>query len=219
MSDRRSRIMCFGDSLTWGWIPVADGAPSERYDRDERWTGVLAAELGDSAEIIEEGLSGRAVAGDPTDPRLAAAPYLPAALASHLPLDLVIIMLGTNDTKAFMHREPVDIGAAAGVLIGHVKGSAGGIGTRYPAPRVLLVAPPPLGDIPDPWFATTWVGGQQKMTALRDVYAALAAFNKIEFFDAGTVISAVGVDGVHFTAENNRALGVALAEKIRPILG
>lgn len=217
MTDRR-RIMCFGDSLTWGWIPVPDGAPSDRYDRGERWTGVLAAELGETVEIIEEGLSGRAVSGDPTDPRLAAAPYLPAALASHLPLDLVIIMLGTNDTKAFMHREPVDIGAAMGMLIGQVKGSAGGIGTRYPAPAVLLVAPPPLGDIPDRWFATTWVGGHEKMIALRDVYAALAAFTKIPFFDAGTVITEVGVDGVHFTAENNRALGTALAAQVRTIL-
>jgi lysophospholipase L1-like esterase len=219
MTDVRRRIMCFGDSLTWGWIPVVDGQPSERYDFSQRWTGVLAAELGEGHEIIEEGLNGRTVAGDPTDDRLAAAEYLPAALASHLPLDLVIIMLGTNDTKAFMHREPVDIGAAAAVLIGQVRHSTGGIGTRYPAPKILLVAPPPLVDIPHPWFATTWVGGREKTLALRDVYAALADFNKIDFFDAGSVVTTGGVDGVHFTAENNRDLGLALAEKVRAVLG
>lgn len=63
-------IMCFGDSLTWGWVPVAEGAPSWRYPRDVRWTGVLADRLGDGYHVVEEGLSARTTtADDPADPR------------------------------------------------------------------------------------------------------------------------------------------------------
>lgn len=218
MADDVRRIMCFGDSLTWGWIPVEGGAPSERYSPDVRWTGVLGSELGADVEIIEEGLSGRTVAGDHTDDRLAAADYLPAALASQLPLDLVIMMLGTNDTKAFLHREPIDIAAAMSILVGQVTGSAGGVGTEYPAPRLLLVAPPPLTEIPHPWFEAIWVGGRQKTEALAGLYKALADFTGVDFFDAGSAISTGGVDGIHFTEQNNHDLGVALAPVVRELL-
>src|ERR1700750_1283342 len=95
----RKRVLCFGDSLTWGWIPVAEGMPTQRYPRDVRWTGVLADRLGEGYEVIEEGLSARTTnVDDPTDPRLNAGAYLPGSLASHLPLDLVILLLGTTHT-------------------------------------------------------------------------------------------------------------------------
>ena len=69
MSDQR--ILCFGDSLTWGWVPVADGMPTERFPREVRWTGVLAEQLGDGHLVIEEGLSARTTnLDDPVDPRL-----------------------------------------------------------------------------------------------------------------------------------------------------
>lgn len=214
-----TRIMCFGDSLTWGWIPVEGAAPSARYGPTERWTGVLAAELGDAFQIVEEGLSARAAGGDPTDSRLDAARYLPAALASHFPLDLVIIMLGTNDTKDYLHRSARDIGVAMSVLAGQVQTSTGGVGTEYPAPQLLLVSPPPLADHPDPWFAEIFAGGRAKSLELPRIYSALAGFTGSHFFDAGTVISTDGIDGVHFTAENNRDLGIALAGKVKEIFG
>ncbi|MEO1797934.1 MAG: GDSL-type esterase/lipase family protein, partial [Pseudomonadota bacterium] len=139
MSEKR--IMCFGDSLTWGWIPVAEGVPTTRYPAEVRWTGVLKAALGEGTTIIEEGLSARTtMLSDPTDPRLDGSAYLPSALASHLPLDLVILMLGTNDTKAYFHRTPFEIAAGMSKLVGQVLGSAGGVGTVYPAPEVLIIA-------------------------------------------------------------------------------
>jgi len=96
------RLLCFGDSLTWGWVPVPEMSPTTRFPYDERWTGVLAKALDKDYEVIEEGLSARTTSiDDPVDPRLNGSAYLPSALASHLPLDLVIIMLGTNDTKSF----------------------------------------------------------------------------------------------------------------------
>ncbi|BBY18816.1 SGNH/GDSL hydrolase family protein [Mycolicibacterium litorale] len=213
------RVLCFGDSLTWGWVPVEDGVPTERYPRDVRWTGILADELGSDYEIIEEGLSARTTtADDPGDPRLNASAYLPSCLASHLPLDLVVIMLGTNDTKAYFHREPLDIAMGMGVLVTQVLTSAGGVGTIYPAPRVLVVAPPPLASMPHPWFSLIFAGARDKTAALPEAYSALASFMKVDFFDAGSVVSTDGVDGIHFTEQNNRDLGAAIAEKVGALL-
>lgn len=217
MSDKT--IMCFGDSLTWGWVPAPEGAPTRRYPREVRWTGVLEARLGEGYRVIEEGLSARTTtADDPTDPRLNASTYLPSALASHLPLDLVILMLGTNDTKSYLDRTPNQIAAGMSLLVAQVLGSAGGVGTHYPAPQVLLVAPPPLGELGHPWFQVIFEGGRDKTRQLAGKYRALADFFKVEFFDAGSVITTDGVDGIHFTEDNNRVLGEALAEKVRQIL-
>jgi lysophospholipase L1-like esterase len=212
-------VLCFGDSLTWGWIPTEQTAPTQRYSRDVRWPGVLGDQLGPEHVVLEEGLSGRTTtADDPLDPRLNGAAYLPAALASHLPLDLVVLMLGTNDTKACFGRTPFDIGVGMSTLVGQVLSSAGGAGTTYPAPKVLVVAPPPLGHIRDPWFRMLFEGGQEKTVQLAQVYRAVAGFTGVAFFDAGSVITTDGVDGVHFTEADNRDLGMALAPVVRDLL-
>ena len=213
------RILCFGDSLTWGWVPVADGMPTERFPREVRWTGVLADQLGAGHVVIEEGLSARTTnLDDPLDPRLNGAAYLPSCLASHLPLDLVILMLGTNDTKAYFDRSPLDIALGMSLLVTQVLTSGGGVGTTYPAPQVLVMAPPPLAPTPHPWFQLIFGGSQEKTAQLAQVYSAMASFVKVPFFDAGSAIATEGVDGVHFTEQNNRDLGVALAEEVRGLL-
>ena len=214
MADKRS-ILCFGDSLTLGWIPVKESAPTLRYPFNQRWTGAMAAKLGDGYHIIEEGLSARTTSlDDPNDPRLNGSAYLPSAIASHLPLDLVIIMLGTNDTKSYFHRTPYEIANGMGKLVGQVLTSAGGVGTPYPAPRVLVVAPPPLAPMPDLWFEGMFDGGYEKSKALAKLYKALADFMKVEFLSAGDHVSTDGVDGIHFSAETNITLGHAIADKV-----
>jgi lysophospholipase L1-like esterase len=215
----KKRILCFGDSLTWGWVAVPASAPTTRFPYAERWTGVMGAALGKEYEIVEEGLSARTTSiDDPVDPRLNGSAYLPAALASHLPLDLVIIMLGTNDTKSYYKRTSYEIAVGMSKLVGQVLTSAGGVGTVYPAPKVLVVAPAPLAEHPDPWFAGMFEGGGQKTIELAGHYRALASFMKVEFFDAGSCVKTEGVDGIHFTAGNNLALGQALASKVSEIL-
>jgi lysophospholipase L1-like esterase len=213
------RILCFGDSLTWGWVPVAEGMPTERYPRQKRWPGAMADHLGHDYLVLEEGLSARTTnIDDPTDPRLNGSKYLPSSLASHLPLDLVILMLGTNDTKAYFGRTPLDIALGMSVLVTQVLTSAGGVGTLYPAPQVLVVAPPPLPAMPHPWFQLLFEGSQEKSARLAEVYGAMASFAKVPFFDAGSVISTDGVDGLHFTEDNNVALGRALGDQVTLIL-
>jgi lysophospholipase L1-like esterase len=180
---------------------------------------VLADRLGEDYVVIEEALSARTTnADDPADARLNGAAQLPSCLASHLPLDLVIVMLGTNDTKAYFRRTPLDIALGMSVVVTQVLTSTGGVGTVYPAPQVLVVAPPPLAPMPHPWFQLIFDGGQEKTAQLAEAYSALASYMKVPFFDAGSVISTNGVDGIHFTEEDNRNLGVALSDRVRDLL-
>ncbi|TPK93734.1 MULTISPECIES: SGNH/GDSL hydrolase family protein [unclassified Mesorhizobium] len=211
-------ILCFGDSLTWGWIPVIEGSPTHRYGYEDRWTGAMASHLGDGYHVIEEGLSARTTSlDDPNDPRLNGSAYLPSAIASHLPLDLVIVMLGTNDTKSFFRRTPYEIANGMAKLVGQILTSAGGVGTPYPAPQALVVAPPPLTPMPHPFFQGMFAGGHEKTAALAAEYRAMADFAKVDFLNAGDFITTDGCDGIHFTAENNRDLGKAIADKVQEI--
>lgn len=217
MTQKRS-ILCFGDSLTWGWIPVVEGSPTHRYPYEERWTGVAAAHLGEDYHIIEEGLSARTTSlDDPNDPRLNGSAYLPSAIASHLPLDLVVVMLGTNDTKSFFHRTPYEIANGMAKLVGQIQTGGGGVGTPYPAPKALVIAPPPLTPMPHPFFQGMFGGGHEKSAELAEQYRAMADFMKVDFLNAGDFVTTDGCDGIHFTAGNNRDLGKAIADKVKEI--
>jgi len=217
------RIMVYGDSNTWGWVPVESGSTT-RYPADVRWPGVLKAALGPGYEIIEEGLSARTTdVPDPTLPHITGAgldgsAYLSSALATHLPLDLVVIMLGTNDVKTMFNRSPYRIALGVGKLIDIVNQTQGGVGTSYPAPKVLVLAPPPLGKVAPESRAERWVGGNEKTKALPAFYEAIAKAGGAEFFDVGTLTSTDGVDGVHLSPEAHKAIGTGLAEKVKSIL-
>lgn len=91
------RILCFGDSNTWGYCPY------EYRRMDERWTRHLDGGL-DELEVIEEGLSGRnAVCIDTFQPEKSGFKDFKTAILTHHPLDLIILMLGTNDLKSSYH--------------------------------------------------------------------------------------------------------------------
>lgn len=217
------RIMVYGDSNTWGYVPVESG-PTTRYPADVRWPGVLQAALGPDYEVIDEGLSARTTdLPDPTLPQISGAgldgsAYLPAAIATHLPLDLVVIMLGTNDVKKMFNRSPLRIALGVGKLADIVAQTKGGVGTSYPAPKVLILCPPPLGTVAPPERAERFAGGVEKSKALPAYYEAIATAAGADFLDVGKLTATDGVDGIHFTATAHAAIGNGVAEKIRTIL-
>jgi len=214
-----TRILVFGDSLTWGWVPSTPIVPTTRHAPEDRWTGVLGAELGDGFELVVEGLSGRTTnIDDPNDPKLNGADYLPAALASHEPLDLVVILLGTNDTKTYLDRTPFKIALGMGELVNIVHEAPEWDWTAYPTPAVLVVSPPPLAENIAPAAAEIFEGARAKTLALPPLYEAIATTAREHFFDAGTVVSTDGVDGVHLTAAPNVTLGEAVADAVRDAL-
>ena len=178
----------------------------------------MAESLGSDYEIVEEGLSARTTnLDDPTDPRLNGSAYLPSAMASHMPLDLVVVMLGTNDVKLIFKRSPFEIAFGMSKLLGQIFASTGGVGTVYPAPKTLLIAPPPLGEMRHPWFKSLFLQGQEKTRELAIHYKALASFSKVDFLSAGDFMTTDGIDGIHFTEQNNATLANAVAEKVRQI--
>lgn len=220
------RIFVFGDSNSWGFIPQAGGGPSERYPSDQQWPRVMQGLLGGDYEVVTDALSGRTTdAPDPGAPMGGAAldgsAYLPAAIGSHFPLDLVVIMLGTNDTKAVFHRSPFRIALGAGKLVDIVQSSGnffGGGWYSYPAPKVLLVAPPPLGKQGVPGETFEGDVGVQRSKGMAAAYRGIAQMAGAAFFDAGSVIQTDGADGVHFSGETQRKLGEVMAEQVRAAL-
>ena len=215
------RIMVFGDSNSWGFIPNPS-PPSERFPVDSCWPGVLQKELGSGYEVIDEALNGRTT--DASDNQLSGAgldgsAYLPAAIASQHPLDLVIIMLGTNDLKAAYNRTPYRIALGAGRLIDICNTIGGGIGTPYKSPKVLLICPAPLGPKINqgPVFPEMFKGGLEKSNELSKLYEGVAQLGGAAFLDAGTVITTDGEDGLHLSAEAQKKLGAAVAAKVKEI--
>jgi len=209
------RILCYGDSNTWGYDP----ATQTRLDDRTRWTRVLATALGSGYEIIEEGLNGRTtVWDDPVEGELASdkngRTYLGPCLQTHAPLDGVILMLGTNDLKRRFALPASDIALGAKALVGVIQRSRSGRDNT--APPVLLLAPPPLAPLTEGLaLAEMFEGGEAKSLRFGELYGRVAQELGCAFFDAATVIHSSQVDGIHFEAAEHATLGEALAAHVR----
>lgn len=212
--NRMKTILCYGDSLTWGY----DAASLGRHALEDRWPSVLGAALGEGVEVIAEGLNGRTTA---FDDHLAGADrngarVLPTILTSHAPIDLVIFMLGANDMKPWIHGNPVAAKQGMQRLIDIVRGHD--YPFDWPAPQILIVAPPAVTRTDNAEFKEMFAGGDDASKRLAPQYSALADEAGCGFFDAGTVAVTTPLDGVHLDAENTRRIGAALAPLVRVML-
>jgi lysophospholipase L1-like esterase len=203
--------VAFGDSNTWGFDP-ATGA---RFSRAKRWPIVMQHELGPDFEVIAEGLGGRTtVHDDPIMPYRSGAEALPPCLMSHTPVDLVILALGCNDLKKRFSVSAFDIAEGAARLIflarAYGEGSDGG------APKILLIAPPPLAKLTG--YAEMFEGGTEKSRLLGQRFAEIARQEGVAFLDAGAVIHCSDLDGIHYEADQHALLGRAAAEAVRRAL-
>jgi lysophospholipase L1-like esterase len=210
---KQKTVMCFGDSNTWGYPPEGGC----RYGRDVRWPGVLQRELGGDFYVIEEGLCGRnSVWDDPVEGHKNGLEHLIPLLHSHAPLDLIIIMLGTNDLKNRFSVSAMDIAWSVGRLVDTVSKSSTGYAPEVP--DVLVICPPPLGDMSKSPFKDILIGGEEKSRQLSEAFRTYCDENDINLLDAGEVIESSDVDGVHFTPEGHAALGGTVAVRVREIL-
>lgn len=205
-------IVCFGDSNTWGYNP-ASGA---RHDRSHRWPLVLAESLGSEYDVIPEGQNSRTtVMEDPFEGYKRGSDYLLPCLESHMPVDLVVILLGTNDMKHRYGLSAWDIAQGAGRLVEMAQGCAFGPDGR--APQVLLLAPPPVAKLSN--FAEMFEGSVEKSTELGRHYRAVAEELGCRFLDTQTVVRSSDLDGIHLEPEEQVKLGRAVAEVARGIIG
>lgn len=205
-------LLLFGDSNTHGTLPLPELGQLGRYGRDERWSGQLARLLPDW-EVIAEGQPGRTTLHD--DPVEGAhrngLTVLPALLESHRPVDVVLVMLGTNDLKERFSVNSGDIALSLERLVREILAS--GAGPDEGAPGVLLVCPPPIEEVG--CLAGMFAGGAAKSRALAVEVQAAAARQGVPFLDAGEVVRVSPIDGIHYGPEANPALAEAFAKAIK----
>jgi len=205
------RILCYGDSNTWGYDPLT----TDRFDEHTRWTRVLGKSLGGAYEVIEEGLNGRTtVWDDPIEGYKSGKDYLIPCLETHRPLDLVIILLGTNDLKLRFGLSTYDIAEGVRVLVGIVQASLAGVNGL--SPQVLLLAPPPTTMLSE--YADMFAGAEEKSLKFASYFARIAQEMGCAFLDTGPVIVSSPLDGIHFEAGEHRKLGQAVALKVRELM-
>ncbi len=224
-AEEPKRVLVFGDSNSWGWTPEPNGFPTVRLKVGERWPDVMAKRLGAGVAVTVDALSGRTVdvsypgpLGTVPGGQLNGLSTLPAAIAREMPLDLVVIMLGTNDLRPDLNRTPEQIAAGLRGLAETVRGSAGGVLTSYPAPPVLVVVPPYVEDTSRTPISSVMDGSQAKSRALMAAVTATFTGTDTPIVDASRFITVHGVDGVHLTRSDHKALGEALAGEVSRVL-
>jgi lysophospholipase L1-like esterase len=206
-------VLCFGDSNTHGTVPMTSFGNKARLPFEKRWTSIMAGALGEGWQVLAEGHPGRTTAHD--DPlegvHRNAQRSLLALLESHRPIDLVLIMLGTNDLKSRFQVTPTEITLGVETLVQIVRSS--GCGPNQSVPDLLVVAPPPLTD--SGVLMEFFQGGLEKSQKFAQSFAAMGERAGVTVWDAGSVCSMSQIDGIHLDEQGHRTLGLALADQVR----
>ena len=201
-------ILCYGDSNTWGAPPGGSG----RHAWNVRWPGFLQELLGSRVRIIEEGLGGRTTCfDDPLSAHRNGLAYLSIALESHSPIDLLIVMLGTNDLKVRFNLTPYAIGQGAAEILKLTK-------TYEPAiPSILLVSPPHVVATEHAENTQAFEGAVKKSQELATHYSHVATQLGCHFFDASSVAKSSEIDGIHLDEKNHELLARGMAKEVQKI--
>ncbi len=211
-------ILCFGDSNTWGY-DVENGG---RFDENTRYPRVLEkllnADNNDKYRVVEEGLCGRTFAfDDPVESGRSGINYLKPCLESHSPIDLLIIMLGTNDTNQRFCATANNIARAAGRFIDEAKHT---LDINSPNYKILLVAPRRIEkDYENALYASSMGANcHEKSVALINELRLMAETKNCYFFNADDFVKTIKIDSTHLTKESHKILAEKLSEKIKEIL-
>ena len=206
-------VLCYGDSNTHGTRPAETFEGSGRFPPGDRWPDAMAESLGDGWTVLNEGLPGRStVLDDLIDGAWKnGLRVLPSVLHTHKPIDLVILMLGTNDLKRRHHRNAFDIADGVRRLIEEIRVHPVGPGDR--SPKVLVVCPTPVREVGP--YAELYAEAEPVSQDLARAFSEMGAQMSVPVFDAGGCVEVDVADGVHFSAESLRKLGRALAEAVK----
>jgi lysophospholipase L1-like esterase len=171
---------------------------------------------GRAVRVIEDCLNGRrTVFEDPYKPGRNGLIGLQQRIEIHSPLDLVILMLGTNDFQSMYPHTVWHSAQGIGTLVDAVRHAP--LEPGMPVPPILVVAPPPIREPKGP-IAPKFLGAAEKSAGLAAALAAVAEERRCAFFDAGSVTGSSVVDGVHLDAHQHLALGQAIAGAAAPLL-
>lgn len=210
-----SNILFYGDSNTWGFCGYEYG--HTRHSREIRFPGRVQ-NMFPEHHVMEEGLPGRNISfDDPIEFGRNGRTYLPIVLSTHDPIDLIIIMLGTNDTKCYLHNTVFSIQYAMGKMIEMIQDLTSWDGTKKP--EILLVAPPPIvRTVKSPYFGMFDENSEILISKVPKEYQRLSHNYHCHFLNAYEVCTPRGLDGVHLGPEEHELLADAIGVKIREII-
>ncbi len=201
-------ILCYGDSITWGYIPGNSG----RYPLSQRWPSVLQNELGREYHVVAEGLTGRyTVHEDAFRVGRNGAALLQPILETHSPIDLLIIFLGTNDV--LHHAELSALDAARGVEILGKIALASEMGPSGEAPGIMIISPPRIRALSEE-LSLLCRGDPSKSEEFSTYFKEIAVKRNLFFLDAAEIVEPSTVDGVHLDEKAHALLGKAVAIEV-----
>lgn len=209
----KKHIICYGDSNTHGY----DGESGQRFNEDIRWTKLLQELLGEDYLIIEEGLNGRTtVFEDPVQEGMSGLSTISPVLLSHEPVDLLIIMLGTNDTKERFSSSAQTISFGLGRLVKKA------IDTNCwnDKPNILVISPKSIDDeyLYGPFVENMGKGCSLKSRELAKYYKEICDMLGINFIDADELdLINNKKDSMHLDAQSHRKLAEYLCKYIKDI--
>lgn len=208
-------ILVYSDSLSWGIIPTT----RKRLAFEQRWPGVMEIALssaGRKVRVVEDCLNGRrTVWDDPFKPGRNGLAGLAQRIEIHSPLELVVLMLGTNDFQSMHQHNAWHSSQGIAALVSAIRTAP--IEPGMPVPPILVVAPPPIRTPKGP-IAPKFEGGEKDCAGLAVAYRKVCEELGCDFFDAASVTTSSNVDGVHLDAEQHLMLGRALAKVAEPLL-
>jgi Lysophospholipase L1 and related esterases len=189
-----------------------------RYPSDIRWTGRLQSLLGDDYRVIEEGCNGRTtVFEDPIEGWKAGLGYLRPCLNSHKPVDIVIMMLGSNDLKEYFHASAEEIAAGAGTLVKEIIDFTGE--KQGFVPKIILVSPPEIGEgiVNSPFYGHFYENAIDRSREFPKWYKKVADEYGCIFFDAAKYITPSPVDSLHLSPEAHGKLAEEFSKVIKEL--
>lgn len=205
-------VLCYGDSNTYGYNPV----DATRHPRNVRWTGRLQMLLGEDYTVIEEGCNGRTtVFKEPVDSWKSGLEYLKPCLNSHKPVDIVVMMLGTNDLKMVFQADTETIARGAERLVREIYDFADQKQTFRP--KVVLVSPPEIGEgiVASPYGDSFDETAITRSREFPKYYKEVAKRNNCAFFDAAKVVKPSKEDSLHLMPEEHAKFAKVMCECIK----
>lgn len=216
-NNNKIRIVCFGDSNTWGYNPEN----KKRFDDDIRWTGRLQNMLGNRYQVVECGINGRTTVFDePFRGFRSGNLGIGYSMLESSPLDLLIISLGSNDLK---YADPASLGRAMRQLLRTAKHSGLWNNSNNSVFRgeekILLISPIPLGADLDERFPDSVLYGKYTLSLrFAEIYRPICDEYGVEFLDAAQYAAPSETDCIHMDADGHRKLAEAIYEKVLEIL-
>ena len=208
-------IFVYGDSMSWGIVPGS----RRRLPFESRWPGVLEGDLrraGRNVRVAEDCLNGRrTVWEDPFKAGRNGRLGVEHRIEAQSPLDLVILMLGTNDFQAAHQNLAWHSSQGLASIVGAIRTAP--IEPGMPVPPILIVSPPPVS-VPSGLMAEKFHGAAERGRGAAEAFKRVADELGCAFFDGGTVCRTSPVDGVHLDEGDHRALGMALAPVVGALL-